>query len=71
MRKASLVCREDALRERLGRDIEEGKRTADVLARSLERLPLYEKLNTVKVDVSDITAEQAAELIMRRFASVG
>ena len=38
-------------------------REKDVISRSLERIALYEKLETIKVDVSDISPEQAAELI--------
>ncbi|WP_019536796.1 AAA family ATPase [Paenibacillus ginsengihumi] len=63
----SLICSPDALRERLAKDIHAGIRTEDVLKRSLERIPLYEKLNTTKVDVSNITAEEAAEYIIRQF----
>ncbi len=39
--------------------------TEDVMHKSIERIPLYEKLNTYKVDVSTIAPEQAAELIIR------
>lgn len=65
----SLVCSPDRLRERLIKDIDAGIRTEDVLARSLERIPLYEKLNTCKVDVSNISAEEAADYIVQRFSS--
>ena len=63
----SLICSPDALRERLAKDIHAGIRTEDVLKRSRERIPLYEKLNTTKVDVSNITAEEAADYIIRQF----
>ena len=56
----SLVCTAEALEERLRRDVEAGLRQPDVIARSLARLPLYGKLNTVKLDVSACTAEEAA-----------
>ena len=45
----SLVCSQDTLRERLEKDIQLGIRTSDVVERSIERLPLYEKLKTQKV----------------------
>lgn len=61
----SLVCSEAALQARLIKDAEAGIRTEDIIKRSVERLPLYEKLNTIKVDVSDITPEQAADYIIR------
>ena len=64
----SLICSADVLRERLGKDIHAGIRTEDILGRSLERIPLYEKLNTTKVDVSNVTAEEVAEYIIRQFS---
>lgn len=63
VRKISLICSPQALAGRLGRDISAGIRKSDVLKRSLDRLPLYDKLNTEKLDVSDISARRAAELI--------
>ena len=62
----SLICSPDALRERLIKDIHAGIRTEDILAKSLERLPLYEKLNTTKVDVSNVIAEKAADYIIQQ-----
>lgn len=61
----SLVCNGQALEKRLRKDIEAGIRSEDDIRRSLERLPLYQKLNTVKVDVSELTVEQAADRIIR------
>jgi len=60
----SLVCSEQALQTRLRKDVDAGIRTEDVIRRSIERIPLYEKLNTYKVDVSKIIPEQAADLII-------
>ena len=45
-------------------DVDAGVRTEDVIQRSIERIPLYEKLNTCKVDVSEITPEQVADYII-------
>ncbi len=59
----SLTCPEEALRRRLEKDVREGKRTPDVIARSTARLPLYEKLNTRRLDVGSITAGEAAAAI--------
>ena len=61
----SLVCSEQALQARLRKDVDAGIRTEDVISRSIERIPLYDKLNTYKVDVSKITPEQAADFIIR------
>ena len=44
-------------------DVRNGLREKDVIERSVRRLSLYEKLNTVKLDVSDISAQEAAEMI--------
>lgn len=59
----SLVCSEDALRQRLIRDVEAGRRTPDVIARSVQRLKLYDLLDTVKLDVSAMPPEEAAQRI--------
>ena len=61
----SLVCSEEALRERLQKDVDMGIRTADVIPRSLARVPMYEKLDTAKIDVSSLSPEQAAEMVIR------
>ena len=65
VRCISLVCSGEALTGRLQKDIDAGLRAPDVTARSLVRLPLYERLDTVKVDVSEISARDAAEIISR------
>lgn len=59
----TLMISEKALTERIQNDIENHLRTQDVLERSIKRLPLYEKMNTTKIDVSDISARRAAEKI--------
>lgn len=57
------MCSREALQERLQKDIDVKIREKDVISRSLERIALYENLETIKIDVSDISPEQAAELI--------
>lgn len=59
----SLVCSPDALTARLSSDIEKGVRQPDIIARSVARLPLYDKLDTYKIDVSRLTPEQTAQAI--------
>lgn len=61
----SLVCSEEALKARLRRDVDAGIREEDGIGRSIERIPLYDKLNTYKVDVSNIIPEQVADFIIR------
>lgn len=64
----SLVCTEQALRERLERDVRDGIREAGVIPRSLRRLPAYAALPTCKLDVTSLTPYEAACAIA---ASVG
>ena len=56
----TLTCREKALRERLLKDVEAGLRAPDTIVRSAERLGCYTGMDTVKIDVGDISAAQAA-----------
>jgi len=59
----SLICTAEALTCRLERDIREGKRQPDVLLRSIARLPLYESLDTIHLDVSALTPEATARAL--------
>ena len=59
----SLMCTEEALTCRLEGDIRQGKRQPDVLPRSLARLPMYEALDTMHLDVSALTPEETARAI--------
>ncbi|HWQ51348.1 MAG TPA: AAA family ATPase [Terriglobales bacterium] len=61
----SLVCGAQALSRRLQKDVDAGLRTPDVIPRSLGRLPLYEALDTIKIDVSEISPARAAKIISR------
>ena len=49
----SLIANEKTLRDRLSKDIEKGIRTVDVIERSVARIPLYQTLNTIKVDTDE------------------
>ena len=49
----SLIADEKTLRDRLSMDIERGIRTADVIERSVSRIPLYQTLNTIKIDTNE------------------
>lgn len=61
----SLVCSEQALKTRLMKDVGTGIRTEDVISRSIERLPLYDKLSSYKVDVSNLGPDQVANFIIQ------
>lgn len=62
----SLVCDEKTLRERLQKDIANGIRTADVIDRSIARLPLYHRLNTIKIQTTSKSVEAIAKEIIAR-----
>ena len=60
----SLVCNETALRKRLQKDIDRKVRMEDVMERSVARIPLYRKLNTIKIDTTEKSISQVCnELI--------
>lgn len=64
----TLQLSEDALERHLRADVESGLRCADIFERSRKRLPSYEKMNGTKIDVSEISAREAAEKIAREMA---
>lgn len=65
VRTVSLVLSEEALRRRLEKDISAGVRQADIVERSLGYLGKYDGLDTVKLDVSWISPEDAAGRIIK------
>jgi AAA domain len=66
----SLVINKQALSERLSRDIAAGKREPDTIERGTARIPLYDELDTVKIDVSIISPADAAQRITEHMADV-
>lgn len=60
----SLICTEEELVCRLQKDVEARIRTADVIRRSVSRLPLYKELDTIPVDTSGMDASAVAGEIM-------
>ena len=63
----ALLCSPQALSERLAKDIQAGLRTADVLPRSLARLPLYQAISACSLDTSLLTPEQTVRHILTDF----
>jgi len=59
-RVISLVCAPDILQQRLQKDIDAGLRTPDVIERSMERLPMYDMVHSIKMDTTHKTAQQTA-----------
>ncbi len=60
----SLMAEKDTLTERIMRDIERGSRGIDVFERSITRIPLYQAVNSVKVETDDKTIYEIAEEII-------
>lgn len=61
----SLVCDEKELINRLSNDIYKGIRDKEIIERSIKYLPLYEQLNTIKIDTTHITPKEVADEIIK------
>lgn len=61
----SLTCSPEALTARIGADVAAGKRAPDVAERALAYLPLYDRLDTRKLDTTHLSPHQAAEAVMQ------
>lgn len=55
VRAVSLMCEEAALVRRLQKDVDAHMRTAEMIPRSVARLPLYQALDTLKIDTTGKT----------------
>ena len=54
----SLMADEKNLTKRIEKDVRAGIRDMEVLRRSIERIPLYESLNTIKVNTNNKSVQQ-------------
>jgi len=61
--KITLQCGESELRKRIAEDIESGDRSEESLRDSLARRGLYDKLDSTKIDTSNMSAREVAEAI--------
>ncbi|NLJ87123.1 MAG: AAA family ATPase [Firmicutes bacterium] len=61
----SLICSEEALKQRLHNDVVNGVRDSDAIARSLPRLGNYLEMDTEKIDTTGISPKQAAQVMLR------
>ena len=59
----SLIADEANLRKRLMKDVESGIRSEDVIERSVTRIPMYQVLNTIKIDTNGKTVDMIANEI--------
>lgn len=60
----SLICSEEALRQRLMKDVEAGKRDIDVVERSIVRIPCYTTLDTLKINTDGKNPVEIADEII-------
>ncbi len=60
----SLVCDEKTLKERLNKDVANGVRKADVIERSMKRLELYHKIDSIKINTSDKSVDEICREIL-------
>lgn len=63
--KFSIICSEKSLIDRITKDIHHGIRKRDVIERSLPRLKNYFGMDTIKIDASEISAEETAKIICK------
>ena len=61
----SLITDEITLSKRLTVDVEKGIRTVDVIDRSVARIPMYQMLNTIKIDTSNKTVQMIVDEIIQ------
>ena len=61
----SLITDEFNLRKRLAEDVKKRIRTVDVIDRSVARIPLYQTLDTIKIDTSNKTVQMIADEIIQ------
>ena len=54
---------EKTLCERLTMDVERGIRSEDIIERSIARIPMYQALNTIKIDTNAKTVAMIANEI--------
>ena len=59
----SLTATEETLRRRLEADVAAGRRQSDIVARSTERIPLYDALDTVKIPTDGRSPREIAAVI--------
>ena len=59
----SLVADKKTLCERLAKDVERGIRSVDIIERSIARIPMYQELNTIKIDTNAKTVAMIANEI--------
>lgn len=62
--KITLMCSEESLKRRILKDIKDNLRDEGCIERSIERLPLYENMDTIKIDTSNISVKETVNKIL-------
>lgn len=63
IKNISLTAGENTLRKRLYTDISAKRRTADIIEKSIARIPMYFELDTVKIDTENKSVQEIADEI--------
>lgn len=61
--KITLMCNKESLKNRISIDVNNGLRDKDCINRSLERIPLYKNMDTIKIDTSEISTDEVVKKI--------
>lgn len=62
--KITLTCSMEELVKRIGRDILDGKRNRESINRSLERISLYDKMDTYKIDTTNLKQDEISKKLI-------
>ena len=62
--KITLICSEEKLKKRIEKDVEMKLRDEACINRSLERFKLYENMNTIKIDTTDLAILETVDKII-------
>ena len=60
----SLMVSEKYLRDRLSFDISEGKRNEDIIERSVQRIAMYQNMNTIKINTDNKSVDEIIDEIL-------
>ena len=64
IKNVSLICDEAELRKRLMKDVITGKRKKDIIERSIERMPCYATLDTIKINTNAKNPSEIADEVI-------
>ncbi|AJA47084.1 hypothetical protein CPAST_c09840 [Clostridium pasteurianum DSM 525 = ATCC 6013] len=63
--KITLICSEEILKKRILKDVQLNLREDSAISTSIERLKLYENMDTVKIDTTDNSISETVDTIMK------